>query len=172
MSRLRHLLEESHKDLHQWFLLHQECLLLQRDDEALQAFSAFSVFLREHLNFENTWLLPAMQVMQVELRWPLTVYEKEHEKLLHKLERQNNALAQYLEMQGRRRRLALLSLLDLEQSLYHVMEHHEQREEKDLFNHLQQLDGEVTAVWEALEVQLLDHYGPLKEQLKAMLENA
>jgi hypothetical protein len=172
MSLLKGQLEESHKDLHQWFLLHQECLLLQQDEQAQQAFAAFEHYLMTHITFENDHVLSALQNAHGNLRWNITVYEKEHEKLLVMLGALKNLLASYYLLKGREKRLALLEVLDKQQSFYHVMEHHEEREEQDLFMHLHLIDVSVEELWLKVESELFEKYNTNKQSLKILLEQA
>ena len=129
MNHLKQALEESHKDLHQWFLMHQECLLLGHDAHSQCAFSVFTEILETHLHFENEYLLKHTLTG----RWPLKVYVKEHDKLLQLLAKIAKRLESFYQLQGRLKRLALLEILDQENVFLHVMEHHEEREEQDLF---------------------------------------
>lgn len=164
MDVLKNQLAESHKDLHQWFLFHQECLLLGEDILAMQAYDAFMSYLQKHIQFENQYLLNDMRLNDG--RWPLEVYRKEHDKLDAMLVRLSQMLVDYQRLQGRRKRLALLELLDYEQTLRHVMEHHEEREEMDLFSHVMK----VNADWQTTNLQLQMRYADLKNLLKAKLE--
>lgn len=166
MMPLREQLEESHKDLHQWFLFHQECLLLQHDTLAQQSFHAFADYLGQHIHFENQHILK-QDIAADDLRWSVKVYQKEHDKLVSMLARLSQMLDGYYQMQGRRKRLALLEVINYEQSLLHVMEHHEEREEMDLFQWIQQ-EGEA---WLAINQQLTDKYAGLKAELKLYLES-
>jgi hypothetical protein len=170
MCKLRNSLEESHKDLHQWFLLHQECLLLQNDDYARDAIGVFSTYLYRHIEFENTFVLPAIGFSDL-LHWSVTVYEKEHEKLIRMLDGIQQMLARYYLFSGREKRLALLELLEKEQSFLRVMEHHEQREGQDLFDHLPQLDASVHEQWLQVQETLFLSSDELKQSIKKYLEH-
>lgn len=168
MNHLRNSLEESHKDLYQWFLLHQECLLLHNDADAQLAFLAFTEYLHAHLEFENQHLLNSVVMTKMPLRWAIPVYEKEHEKLQKMLAKLAMYLQHYYALTGRDKRLALLVLLDEEQTLRHVMEHHEQREEQDLFLHLP--DSVVAnEEWRDINAMLDNKYSVLKKRLKLAL---
>jgi hypothetical protein len=171
MSQLRNSLEESHKDLYQWFLLHQECLLLHNDDDARLAFLAFTEYLQAHLEFENEYLLNVQVMTGIPLRWPLDVYQKEHAKLDKILAKLAGYLQHYYGLAGREKRLALLAVLDEEQTFRHVMEHHELREEQDLFSHLPDSLA-LHELWSDMQVRLVDKYAALKERLKLLLEEA
>lgn len=170
MGNLRNCLEESHKDLHQWFLLHQECLLLHHDNYARDAMGVFSAYLNKHIEFENTFVLPVIGFTD-QLRWSVTVYEKEHGKLIRMLDGIQQMLVSYAVLQGREKRLALLELLEKEQSFYHLLEHHEQREEQDLFDHLQQLEPSAHEQWMQVEEALCQSFTALKQSIKQYLES-
>lgn len=171
MSNLRNHLQESHKDLTQWFLLHQECLLLNNDEFANKAFAAFSEYLQHHIEFENNIILTAMQPFEDRLRWKLHLYKKEHDKIEQLLGKLDSKLTQYYQMQDRRKRLALLAILESEQLLKHVMEHHEQREEDDLFIYFEELLSEnITMQWLTINQQLTERHDEFKQFLKQFLE--
>ena len=53
---LQQALTDNHSDIHQWHLLHQECLLLGFEQQAQQSFNAFAEVLRLHIQFENEHL--------------------------------------------------------------------------------------------------------------------
>ena len=170
MNDLKHALEESHKDLKQWFIMHQECLLLSEDNYAKDAFNGFSALLILHIQFENDWLLNHDCFHSNDkhsLRWSLKVYHKEHEKLLSMLKKLSNMLDSYYPLNGRIKRLALLEILDFQSSFLHVMEHHEEREEQDLFENLPD-DKPLLQYWLDCETQFLPHHQS-KKQLKTFL---
>ena len=170
MRELKKHLQESHKDLHQWFLMHQECLLLNYDEQAGIALEIFAETLHAHIHFENSYLLSSTQ--QLELRWLPTVYLKEHEKLLQMLGQLIERLKSYTQLQGRKKRLALLEVLDSEQTLLHVMEHHEEREEQDLFVQMLNIETEgVLPEWLTIEAELQGKHQVFKEQLKQLLND-
>ena len=69
MTDLRNYLQESHKDIMQWFLLHQECLLLGDDSQAKNAFEIFSDYLSQHMDFEDTLVIPAFEKVEENLNF-------------------------------------------------------------------------------------------------------
>lgn len=162
--QLRFQLEESHKDLKQWFLMHQECLLLGDDHHAALAFDGFQAYLLAHLRFENNNLL-SQDVH--DLRWAVKVYRKEHDKLEQMLEKSVSLLRGYYLLEGRRKRVALLEVLDFQRSFLHVMEHHEEREEQDLFLKLT-YDADTLSLWSDVSAQL-QRFDHVRETLKALL---
>lgn len=166
-------LQESHQDLQRWFLYHQECLLLNHDDYAVRSFQVFSHFLTRHIYFENKHLLAYLQQQAVATQWPLAVYQKEHEKLLVMLEKNHRYLLDYVQMQGREKRLALLELLDVQRSLRQLMEHHDEREEKDLLLKLPVLLPEnILAQWQQINRQLQEENSVLANTLATFLQQA
>lgn len=130
MNDLRKLLEESHKDLHQWFLFYQECVLIDEAQYANRCLVIFKKILLFHLQFEEQYLLN--EHLQ-QLKWPVKVYRLEHKKLSSKLDSLFDLTKTYFNLSGRKKRLALLTLIEYQLQFYRLMEHHEQREEKDLF---------------------------------------
>lgn len=162
-------LEDNHKDLYQWFLLHQECLLIADDEKARQAYKAFDDFLRQHIQFENEYLLSDLASTDFsQLRWQPNVYLKEHDKVLDLLTNVQVMLHQYFEAKGRIKRLLLLELLEWEGRMRHVIEHHEQREEQDLFLHIADQHEQWFNLYEPLRLQ----HEPLRQVLKALLQDS
>lgn len=94
------------------------------------------------------------------------VYRKEHDKIERLLVNVEEQLKQYLLETGRKKRLHLLELLEKQSTLRHMLEHHEQREEQDIFLHL---TDDVLAPWQVIQQSLDNSYTPLKEQLKKLL---
>lgn len=166
MPTLRNLLEESHKDLHQWVLMHQEALLLRHENNARVALMGLSEYLHAHVNFENSHILSRDDLD--ECRWPVRVYLKEHDKLLSLLDKNHQRFEHFCHLNGRAQRLYLIEYLDSLGSFYHVMEHHEQREEQDLFDRLP-ADEYIAATWQETESALIEKWRDEKERLKVWL---
>lgn len=160
------MLEENHKDLYQWFLLHQECLLIGDDEYAQQGFLAFADILKQHMDFENNYIFTEVCKLKAPSRWDMHVYRKEHEKIEKLLLNVQEQLQAYLSSSGRMKRLHLLELLEKQSTLRHVLEHHEQREEQDIFL---QLTDDVLKPWQQVEQGLERQYKGLKQQLKQLL---
>jgi hypothetical protein len=167
MTKLGIILEESHKDLYQWFLLHQECLLLAHNDYAEQCWAAFKQGLLAHIEFENNYLLNDNGLLaDIPLRWQLDLYRKEHNKVLQKLGEIDALFAQYLREQGRAQRIYALELFEKQVSFRHLLEHHETREEQDLLQHLPVLDNLQMDDYVAFEQQ----WQSFKQEVKAYLQ--
>jgi len=163
-----------HRLLAQLLTMHQEALLI---DDMVLAHNIFDLFvdaLQRHLDVENKLLLPLHRELVREHRWPLLVYEKEHDKLLQMVARIRRELAALAAVQGRARRLALLEVLDYQRSFKSVMEHHEEREEQALLPELdacvdseifRQTYAQVSLVWQ----RYLTDIEPQKVVLEAYL---
>lgn len=165
-------LTDSHRDLQRWFLFYQECLLLGQDSFAQQCFSAFSHYLSAHIQFEDSALFPFVQQHAIATQWPMLVYTKEHEKILALLEKNSVLLDDYTRMHGREKRLALLELLNTQRSFIHMMEHHEQREEQDMFIVLTALDtADLSKQWQAIELALKQQYQAFDRKIDSYLRH-
>jgi hypothetical protein len=161
---LKDLLEESHKDLHLWFLLHQECLVANYESDALQALKNFQRILLFHLDFEEQRLLKHNNDAT---RWPVSVYQKEHDKIKRQLDKLIVKTQSYLDFSGRKKRHALISLIEDQLRFYHLLEHHEEREEQDLFLFLPEIPIHV---WASPYQILLDSFSSFKENVVRKLE--
>lgn len=163
-DRLIHCVCEHHKSLYQWFLLHQEGLLTHHIVMAQKAWRVFEGGLRLHLELENEYLFSSTSnVLQTgELRWSKHVYLKEHDKVLKLLDQLSEMLLEFYDFEGRKKRLALLEVLEKQMTFRHVLEHHEEREEMDALKCLSGLDVkqakafelEITA-WQSEQAELL-----------------
>jgi len=146
-----------HRQLGQLFQMHQEALLIDDLTLALNVFDLFAESLHKHLDVEGNILLPLHRALVTSARWPLLIYEKEHDKLLRMAERVRRELLDLSALHGRARRLAVLTALDYQGSFKAVMEHHEQREEQAMLPELdvfvdseiyRQAYSQVSLVWE------------------------
>lgn len=170
MHALAQALTLCHEDIRRWFLYHQECLLLRQDVYSAQCFQAFSLYLTEHMQYEDTVLFPAFLRAEHSLQWAINVYQKEHDKLRKMLHENQIMLDEYLAMQGRVKRLALLELLNKQRTFAHVMEHHEQREEQDLFLKLDEVTlDDALRQWHQLEQKLKMQTQTLAKEVDAYL---
>lgn len=165
-------LEISHRKLRQLFLMQQECLLLAEDEKAWQLMTVFADYLKAHLLFEEQHLFSLFSdsTKQV-LRWQPLVYQKEHEKLLQLLAKNIAMLQSYSKLVGREKRLALLELLAKQNQFEHVLEHHEQREESDLFPALTELQTteQLNQHWLAIEQDCLASHQIMIKQISQEL---
>lgn len=163
-----------HHEIDEFILLHQEALLLQNLDLAKAFYALFRSVIESHIQTENTLLFPlferycASQSVDQKPRWPIMLYQKEHEKLVDMLNKSKamlDKLAEYEEGSAQRR--AILVVLEYQKALKNVVEHHEEREEMAL---LPELDAAMpkqdakTFIEQCLGVWR-DHYNEQAKQL-------
>ncbi|SRR5690554_2282225 len=165
-------LTKSHRDLRRWFLFHQECLLLGQDNFAQQCFAAFADYLSTHMQFEDSVVFPLVQEHAIATQWPMLVYSKEHEKIYTLLDKNTALLDDYTRMRGREKRIALLELLEKQRSFSHVMEHHEEREEQDMFVLLNAAKtASLSQQWHAIEHALNEKHRAFDKQIDSYLRH-
>lgn len=135
------LLLQQHVALGDLFARHQEALLERRWEEAARRLEDYAGHLRCHIELEERYVLPHGGHRKA-LRWPIEVYRAEHRRIEQLLD---NA-AQRLERACATRITAatIISLLDEERTLKHLIEHHHDREEQGLFGEVRaELPGEA-----------------------------
>lgn len=119
-----------HLALGDLFSRHQEALVERRWTEAARLLEEYEQRLLRHIDFEEQHLLSRADVLG-NARWPSTVYVAEHRRIGQLLRKAADRLtrARASEMTS----AVLISLLDEERTLKHLLEHHHEREEKALF---------------------------------------
>lgn len=120
--------------------MQQEALVEKKFDLARRLFALYQTLMDEHICLENTLLLPAHATIR-QPRWPTSLYQHEHDKILSLLQR---ALQQFdaAHHAGLSNRHRVILLLDYQRTLKNVLEHHEQREEQGLLDELAQHHNE------------------------------
>lgn len=127
------VLLRQHAALDDLFARHQAALLDRRWAEAARILEEYGVRLRSHIELEERHLLPRFARIAT-VRWPAGIYRAEHRRSEQLLEKAWERLAH-----ERRRGIttaSLISLIDEERTLKHLIEHHHEREEKGLFGEL------------------------------------
>jgi len=164
-------LERCHLAMDECFLLHQEALVAGRPRLALRLLVPFWRMLRLHIRQEEEVLLPAVGAAASDLRWPVRLYAGEHRKLETLL----GGIAR--ELWPRRRgmsRREVIELIEREKTFKHVTEHHNLREEQDLFPladaslaqaERRELTERLHAEWAALLATLQPRIERLRQQL-------
>lgn len=127
------LLRQQHGALADLFASHQEALLDRRWTEAARLLERYDRRLRGHIRLEEQHLLPHCEQAQG-MRWPANVYRAEHRRIEQLLEKAAARLA--IAQRHGITAAVLISLLDEERTLKHLLEHHHEREEKGLFGEL------------------------------------
>lgn len=103
---------------------------------ALQHLQRWRASLAQHIDIENTQLLPHVPPGA---RWAAHVYRVEHERIALLADEyllKVQAVAQQPPQDEQARRGAVLALLDAAHALRHVLEHHHAREEQALAHEL------------------------------------
>lgn len=164
-----------HHEIDEFILLHQEALLLQNIDLAKEVYALFRSVIESHIHTENDLLFPLFErycsnsdSADKKARWPIMLYQKEHDKLVDMLDKSQAMLDKLIDYpEGRARRRATLSVLEYQKALKNVVEHHEEREEMALLPELdaamprqeaQVFINECLNVWR-------DHYNEQAKQL-------
>ena len=142
-------IDKQHQQLGELFVMHQEALLIQDIELALEIFYSYKALQVAHLTFENEHLLPELAKLN-DTRWPHSLYLHEHNKvrdLLDKNELNLNQTQTLLESSSNKEyRRWLIELFEQQKSLKNVLEHHEQREEQGMLCELfEQLDKDHVA---------------------------
>ncbi len=124
------LLLGHHLALGDLFAQHQEALVDRRWAEAAQLLEQYEQSLLRHIDFEEQHLLSRCDAVG-NARWPSAVYRAEHRRIEQLLRKAADRLtrARAAEITP----TVLVSLLDEERTLKHLVEHHHEREEKALF---------------------------------------
>ena len=143
---LTELISRCHREIREIFSLHQEALILGEFSQALVLFQSYVACHEFHKQFEDEFLFTEFSGLEEKGNWPVSVYEKEHEKITHwikRLEQDINALVE-LELDQKQKRLNIIALIDREKSFKGLCEHHEEREEDAM---LPALDKQTAADW-------------------------
>jgi hemerythrin-like domain-containing protein len=182
-----------HRDMDEYILLHQEALLVQDIELAKSVFRLFRKMLESHIDIENRILFPLFE-SHLEInglaaasnalphdggsadslnqpRWPLFLYQKEHDKLLAMMDKAEGMVKSLHAMSdSSQQRRAILQVLEYQRSLKNVIEHHEEREE---IAFLPELDRALSStVVEQTIADCLLEWLPVQETLSLQLVNS
>ena len=138
-----------HEALDECFLLHQEALVTGELPHAAVLFADYRDLLHLHIHHEDNILLPVFARNGRMKRWPPELYTGEHDKLKGFLRRSEAGLQKLIASDDVKPR-DLVAQIDLEGGLKRLLDHHDQREQENLFPIL----DEVTLAAE--RQQLLD----------------
>jgi hemerythrin-like domain-containing protein len=138
------LLLGHHLALSDLFARHQEALVERRWTEAARLLDEYGQSLLRHIDFEERNLLPRCDAVG-SARWSSAVYRAEHRRIEQLLCKATDRLRHARESEITP--AVLISLLDEERTLKHLIEHHHEREEKALFVELR---GEAALSREAV----------------------
>lgn len=140
-------IERVHERLEAIFLAHQDALVRGDLEGAQKALARYRAGLEQHIQDEETHLLPRYDAAAHPRRWQADVFVAEHRKLLELLGELEVALGP-LNPASESWPRALVVVLEAEATLKGVAEHHHAREEQALFPTLAKTLGE--AAWAEL----------------------
>jgi len=159
-------IETQHKDLFQCFLFFQEALMLNDRAVIAESWQAFHQGLLLHIKFEDECLFSQQYFSDEQWQWRCLVYQKEHQKIIKLLEGLDHKINHFLQLDKERalaqfpqsswsrvQRLMILALIEQSIQLRHVLEHHEEREEKDALIFIQE-ELNAQQKTEAFDLQL------------------
>lgn len=152
------LIHKQHLDLRELFLRHQEFLLQGQFDDALTSLNHYDVCHQAHAQLEERYLFPEFVKLERQSRWDVSLYEKEHEKIVILFENLSEGLHWLSEQQLSESQLRrnIIAILDREKTFKGLTEHHEEREEEGMLvdldeqlkkKHIKQLVSDIKYTW-------------------------
>ena len=147
------LIQSYHVLIDEFLLLHQEALVAMDFQLADKIWQLFSDLLQSHIDTENTLLFPLVERLCTEKRWPVSLYQHEHNKIVSL---QHEVAIRLQALYAAPTRRGVVMMLDYQRSFKNVIEHHEEREEIALLKELQaqasdeeliELIAALTAAW-------------------------
>ena len=132
------IIKKQHLELRELFARHQEMLLTGQFDEAKLWLEHYIVCQKARIQLENSYLIPEFAKIERTTQWDASLYEKEHEKIMHlykNISEDLNCLAEQ-ELDESDKRRNIIALLDKEKTLKGLNEHHEDREEEAMLKEL------------------------------------
>jgi hypothetical protein len=151
-SKLTEVITQCHRELDEFFLLHQEAVLLGRFDDALQLLNGFKELHHLHMGFEDETLIPKLDGLGDLGRWPASLYTAEHAKvheLMGKTEENLLSLSKR-QLSDKDLRREIIAFLDQEKTFKGLCEHHQEREEAGM---LPELDRHSDTEWRASVIE-------------------
>lgn len=129
-------LEHQHRWLEDMFLRHQEALLVQAPHRARRLLRRYRRLLKAHTRREE-WLFEAVVGASTATRWPVGTYRAEHRRLIELVD----ALCAEIEYLPDAPIPAprLIELIERGSRIKRVAEHHQTREEQDLYPQARQM---------------------------------
>ena len=145
-TKLTEVIAQCHKELDEVFLLHQEAALLGRFDEAMQLLHCFKELHHLHMGFEDEELIPKLDGLSDQSRWPASLYADEHAKVQELMGKTENDLLSLSKgrLSNKDFRRRIISFLDKERTFKRLCEHHQEREEAGM---LPELDRQTDTKW-------------------------
>jgi hemerythrin-like domain-containing protein len=135
-------LQLTHRELTEYFLLHQEALLELDLELALVHLNDFEQELRAHMEFEEEVLMPVYRRAGSIPGGPVEFFMGEHRRMLEFLARFKESLEPLLKQPPTAVSREVLTLLDAEAAFKRLAEHHNQREQNIFFPALDRVTSE------------------------------
>lgn len=151
-TKLTEVITRCHRGLNEFFLMHQEAVLLGRFDEAIQLLNCFKELHYLHMGFEDEMLIPKLDGPGDRGRWPASLYTAEHAKvqeLMGKTEKNLLPLSKG-QLSDKDLRREIIAFLDQEKTFKGLCEHHQEREEAGM---LPELDRQTDTEWRASVIE-------------------
>ena len=147
-TKLTEVITRCHQGLDEFFLLHQESVLLQSFDEAIQLLNCFKELHHLHMAFEDEKLIPKLGALGDLGRWTASLYSDEHGKVQALMKKTEDDLLSLSkgDLSGRALRREVIAFLDKEKTFKGLREHHQEREEAGI---LPELDKQTDTKWRA-----------------------
>jgi len=132
---------ETHQQLDELFLCHQESLLTFDLDKAARQLEAYERELHRHMEQEEDWLLPVFERAKPIAGGAVELFTGEHKKMREFVARFKETLTQ---LKGRPAELKrrVIELFDQQALFKHLVEHHDSREETILYPTLDRVTSE------------------------------
>jgi hypothetical protein len=151
-TKLAEVIAHCHQELDEFFLLHQEAVLLGQFDDAIQLLNCFKELHHLHMGFEDEKLIPKLTRLGNPGRWPASLYTDEHTKVQELL---GKTEANLLSLRKGQRpdkdlRREIIAFLDKEKTFKGLCEHHQEREEAGM---LPELDKQTDTKWRLSVIQ-------------------
>lgn len=140
-TKLTDVITKCHQELDEFFLLHQEALILAKFESAVELLGCFGELHQFHMDFENEKLIPMLTKLEDSGRWPVLLYSSEHDKIQELLRKTELRLLSLRDnpLSSKAMRRGIIDLLDEQKTLKGVCEHHQEREEIGLLPELDKL---------------------------------
>ena len=132
------MIHKQHLELRDIFMQHQEALLQGHFDDAIKCLTHYDVCHQAHARLEECYLFPEFVKIERESQWDVSLYEKEHQRIVSlfgNVSKHLNWLSEQPLSDSQLRR-HIIALLDKEKTFKGLTEHHEGREEKAMMKEL------------------------------------
>ncbi len=132
------IIHEQHLDLRSLYFQHQEALLQGHFDDAIKYLAHYDACHQVHAQLEERYLFPEFIKIERQSRWDVSLYDKEHKKIVSIFENISTDLNWLSEQQLSESQLRrnIIALLDKEKTFKGLTEHHEEREEEGMLKDL------------------------------------